>query len=513
MNSFPGVGVPQSPGNSQYLQGTRICVLQPDYSLSAVDYKNYDPHRDLSSLIPEACVDHVYLNKLTTYKQLKELKKQHYAIFVNLCEGYLEWDVPSVDVIYSLELLQLPFTGPNTILYDPEKELMKYVAYTEGINTPAYALVTGVQDLLTETKHLRYPLFVKPSKAGDSLGIDEKSLVQNPEDLALKVQAVIGEYSPLLVEEYISGREFTVMVAANADGKTTTSFKPVEYIFSGKDRFKTYALKTSELHPNANIPVTDPHIERQLRSAADRIFRSFNGVGYARLDFRMDENHQLFFLEINFTCSVFYKDGYEGSADYILKHDGFGQSNFLRHIIREGIERHNRKKKKYVMKGNSIAGYGIYCTEAIDENGLVFKGEEQSQRIVTRRYVDQYWNATERDIFRRYAYPLSKEVFLLWDYDPTGWAPQNHSCDPNTTYKGLNVVALRDIGAGEELTLDYASFLDENMEPFHCNCGSAQCRGLIQGNTNNSVTDRELAMPVEKENLPLTPLTMDSKCP
>ena len=112
--------------------GLKICVLQPDYSTSDVDYKNYDPARDLSHLMPEAQFDHVLLNKLSTYKQLKELKKKNYDVFVNLCEGYLEWNIPSIDVIYFMELLNLPFTGPTSLLYDPPKDLMKYVAYTVG---------------------------------------------------------------------------------------------------------------------------------------------------------------------------------------------------------------------------------------------------------------------------------------------------------------------------------------------------------------------------------------------
>jgi D-alanine-D-alanine ligase-like ATP-grasp enzyme len=93
----------------------------------------------------------------------------------------------------------------------------------------------------------------------------------------------------LLAEEYIAGREFTVLIAANADGKTATTFKPVEFIFPEGFAFKTYALKTSELHPEANIPCNDPVIEKQLREAAEKIFKGFNGAGYARLDFRMDE--------------------------------------------------------------------------------------------------------------------------------------------------------------------------------------------------------------------------------
>ncbi len=469
----------------------KVCVLEPDYSTTNVDYKNYDPPRDLSLLLPNDEVDTVFLNKLTTYKQLKELKKKNYDIFVNLCEGYLEWEVPSIDVIYTLELLQMPFTGPSSLLYDPTKELMKYVAYTEGVKTPAYTLVENLNELEKECSHLQYPLFVKPAKAGDSLGVDEHSLVNNIEELKTKVAEIIDEYGPILIEEYISGREFTVLLAANADGKTSTTFKPVEFIFPEGRKFKTYALKTSELHPEANIPVADEKIDKELRQAAQKIFKSFGGVGYARMDFRMNEKGEIYFLEVNFTCSVFYKDGYEGSADYILKHDGFGKANFLNHIISEGIARHLRSKKSYTMKGNSIAGYGIYANKNITANEVIFNGEERNQRFATRRHIEKNWSVSEKEIFAKYAYPVSNEVYLLWDDNPNGWAPQNHSCNPNTAYQGLNVVALVNINKGEELTLDYASFLDDKMEPFNCQCGATICRKFITGAAHNSVTLRE----------------------
>ncbi|MBL0145960.1 MAG: SET domain-containing protein-lysine N-methyltransferase [Chitinophagaceae bacterium] len=468
----------------------KICVLQPDYSTSNVDYQNYDPPRDLSHLMPEANFTHVALNKLTTYKQLKQLSKQNFDIYVNLCEGYLEWEVPSIDVIYTLELLNLPFTGPTSLLYDPPKELMKYVAYAEGVNTPAYAIIHNEEEVEEECKHLTYPLFVKPAKAGDSLGVDDKSLVNNLQELKQKVSSIIDEYSPILVEEYIAGREFTVMLAANADGKTVTVFKPVEYIFPEGNQFKTYALKTSELHPNANIACTDIELQAKLTASATQIFKSFGGVGYARLDFRVNDKKDIFFLEINFTCSVFYKDGYEGSADYILKHDGL-VSQFLRHIINEGIARHKQEQKKYNIKGNSIAGYGIYANQDILANDLIFNGEGMAQRIITRRFVEQNWDIKERLIFAKYAYPLSKEVYLLWDNNPAEWAPQNHSCNANTGYNGLNVIALTNIKKGEELTLNYASFLDETMQPFNCQCGAPNCSGYITGIINNSVTERE----------------------
>ena len=135
----------------------KICVLLPDYSTSDVDYQNYDPARDVSSLLPNETVHTIFLNKLTTYKQLKDASKKGYDIFVNLCEGYLDWSVPSIDVIYTLELLNLPFTGPNVKLYDPPKELMKYVAYCAGVATPAYQTIHSINEI-GDIK-LSFPLF------------------------------------------------------------------------------------------------------------------------------------------------------------------------------------------------------------------------------------------------------------------------------------------------------------------------------------------------------------------
>jgi D-alanine--D-alanine ligase len=470
----------------------KVCVLLPDYSTSKVDYQYYDPPRDLQVLLPDDEVDTVFLNKLTTYKQLKALSKKGYDIFVNLCEGYLEWEVPSIDVIYFLELLNLPFTGPTALLYDPPKTVMKYVAYCEGIATPNYFLVTELEDIDRSVDNFQFPLFVKPSKAGDSLGVDNNSKVNSVNELTLQCTKLLEEYDELLVEEYIDGREFTVMLAANDDGQTVTTFTPIEYIFSEKYYYKTYALKTSELHTDANIPCNDPKLEQDLRQAAEKIFTGFIGKGYARLDFRVDEKGAIYFLEINFTCSVFYKDGYEGSADYILKMDGFGQQNFLNHIIKEGLYRHKLAQKKYVIKGNSSAGYGIFAKNNIVPNELIFNLEEQPQRIATMPHIEKNWSISQKEIFAKYAYAISNEVFLLWSNDPNDWAPQNHSCDANTAYEGLNVIATRAIQKGEELTLDYSTFLDETMEPFHCACGAENCRGFIKGIPGNSISQQAI---------------------
>jgi D-alanine-D-alanine ligase len=459
----------------------RICVLQPSYEGSACDYRHYDLPRDLSVLLPEHEFHHEFLNKISTFSQIKALQRRGFDIFVNLCEGYRDSDVPSIDVIHALEDLNLPFTGPTSRLYDPSKDLMKLVALSSGVSVPAWQLVGPDDDVLAAATGLRFPLFVKPSAYGDSMGIDEHSLVATPEELQHQVAAKLPEFGRLLVEEYIDGREMTVLVVASPDpAKPPTALAPIEFVFPPGPHFKTYNLKVTQFHPECNVPCTEPDLAERLKAAAVQVFAGFTGEGYARMDFRVDAEGRAFFLEANFTCSVFYPEGFQGSADYILAFDGIGQGGFLRAIIDEGMARHARRQLPYAVK-SSRDGFAMFAARDLPKGAIVFEGEGRPQRIVTRSHVERTWPAADRDVFYRYAYPISSEVFVLWDTEPTGWAPQNHSCDANTEFVGLNLVARRDIRGGEELTVDYATFYDAHMTPFDCGCGSPNCRGRVIG--------------------------------
>ena len=279
------------------------------------------------------------------------------------------------------------------------------------------------------------------------------------------------------------------MLAATADGGVRV-FRPVEYDFADGPRYKTYALKTSALHPNANSPVADDALVAQLGDAATRIFRGFQGVGYARLDFRQHADGTLYFLEINFTCSVFYPEGSEGSADHIVRFDGIGARGFLALIVDEGMARHARGRPLTEVRGDSIAGYGSFAVRGFAAGDVVFPGETKPFNIVTLPYVQRRWSADQLLEFRRYAYPISESVYALWSDSPTAWRPQNHSCMPNTAFSGLDVVALHAIARGAELTLDYGSAVNDLSEPFDCQCGAPNCRRRIVGAAGNSVTRR-----------------------
>lgn len=472
-----------------------VCVLQPSYEKSELlkEYATHDPPRNLSALVPEWSFTHVQLHKATVYRQLKDLKHDGYDIFVNLCEGHLDWDVPSIDVIHALDSLELPYTGPAADRYETRKEMLKVVARYAQVRTPPHAMARSAADVAGAAARLRFPLFVKPGEGGDSFGIDEASLCPDATALGAKAEALLKQYDSILIEEYLNGREFSVLVAADSTNpKVPLGFRPIEYRFPPGERFKTYDLKNAQYHPEANIPVDDPALEAELVDAARRVFLTFGGSGYCRMDFRLDAEGVPSVLDANFTCSVFYPEGYYGTADYILQHDGFGTANFLRHIVKEGLIRHRSLQKPYAVRMKN-GGLGIEARRAIACGEVIFTGEERSQRIVTRRWVEQTWAPSDRETFAKYAYPLSDEVYILWSDNPHEWAPQNHSCDANCAYDGLNVVALREISAGEELTLDYAQFCNELSAGFDCHCGAPNCRGFVTGTASMSVEKRELA--------------------
>ncbi|MET0593719.1 MAG: D-alanine--D-alanine ligase, partial [Polyangiaceae bacterium] len=130
-------------------------------------------------------------------------------IVFNLAEGIRgrnrEAQVPSL-----CELMNIPYTGsdPATLSLCLDKGLGKRLLREQGIETPAFqVLVTGREKL----RPFRFPVIVKPNAEGTSNGITRKSVVDDEAGIRAAARELIDKYDqPALVEEYITGREFTV---------------------------------------------------------------------------------------------------------------------------------------------------------------------------------------------------------------------------------------------------------------------------------------------------------------
>lgn len=70
------------------------------------------------------------------------------------------------------------------------------------------------------------------------------------------------------------------------------------------------------------------------------------------------------------------------------------------------------------------------------------------------------------------------------------WRYLNHSCEPNAWLRGRELVALRDIRTGEDVSFDYNTTEWDMAEPFACHCGSAACLGTVRGFAHLSAAQR-----------------------
>lgn len=447
----------------------RICVLQPD---QAADRETL---ADLAALLPQEQVDVVLLSKATIYRQLKSLKKQGYDIFVNLCRNYLDSDYAAYsEVTRALVDLNLPHTGSALSVYDAPKSMMKSIAFFAGVETAGFVVAETIAQIEQAATELSFPLFVKPLALADGLGIDGRSLVTTYAELVATATEVMATFDAALIEEFVAGREFSVLVVANPeDVCAPLVYSPVEAVFSG------VPFKTAKPESVRYIPCDNHELSDQLRDAAKRVFVEINQGGYACVDFRLDAEGEPLLIDINSPCAVFAANE-NTLADIILQHDAAGRVGFLNQIIAEGIGRHRDRQKKYCMQKSPIATYGIFATQAFAAGDVIVAREATLQSIATLNHVRSHWSAAKQDAFLRYTYVLDEGVMVLRDPNPDQWLVQNHSCNPNTVYRGFDLVATRDIAAGDELTVDFATFRDQNQLEFDCLCGAPNCRGLVR---------------------------------
>jgi len=463
----------------------KICILESAYDSSDSPMKSYDLASSPETYFKGHEIEQHLLHKKTAVRRVTELATQGFDVFVNLCDGSWDEDRAGIEVVQTLERLNIPFTGADNSFYDPTREMMKMVCRYYDVKVPGHLIITELDELKTNTSHLQYPLIVKHPNSYSSIGLTTSSRVENHKQLLEQSQNMIDQFGHAMVEEFIEGREFTVLVAENPeDQDNPVAYEPLEFLFPPGESFKHFDLKWIDYTGMKIKPVVDSSLANQLRYASRSLFHGLNGTGYGRCDLRVNEKGEAYILEINPNCGIFYPPEAEGSADLILLNDERGHEHFVNLILKSASKRVLQRPWKRAFHPDH--GYRILATKDIPKNDLIFKHEEQEHHLVSRSRVENTWSEEKKKWFRQYAWPISDEIYVIWNPNPEEWMPINHSCEPNAWLTGLNVTARKSIPAGDEITLDYATFCNEIMEPFTCNCGADDCRKLIKGSDYRS---------------------------
>ncbi|MBN1967450.1 MAG: hypothetical protein JW910_22540 [Anaerolineae bacterium] len=250
----------------------------------------------------------------------------------NIAEGHFgdgrEAQIPAV-----LEMLRLPYTGSKvlTLALALDKPMTKRVLTYHGLPTPEFQVFDRDDepidaDLLDpdDAEALRFPLFVKPSREGTSMGVSAESIVYSVDQLYEQVERQLRRYKqPILVEHFIKGREITIGMVGNlqtpmarriADHTAPYTlpdglhfFPALEVDIGAYDETEA-GLYTSRMKVEladdfrylCPAPL-DPEFEYQLQLLAAATFRVTGCKDVARVDFRLDEDNdnKPYILEVN----------------------------------------------------------------------------------------------------------------------------------------------------------------------------------------------------------------------
>jgi D-alanine-D-alanine ligase len=244
-------------------------------------------------------------------------------IVFNLMEAFAGVTTFDQNVVSYLELLNMPYTGcnPRGLILARDKALSKKLLAYHRIPVPEFTVVRpGRRPALK--KKLTFPLIVKSLFFEASAGISQASVVENAEQLARRVTFIHEKLgTAAIVEQFIDGRELYVGVVGN---ERLDVFPPWEMSFDKmpENRWKiaTERVKWSTQYQKKHGIMTDKArldatLTDRIVRIAKRAYRALDLNGYARIDFRMDEENRMYVLEANPNPNLAYGEDFAESAE------------------------------------------------------------------------------------------------------------------------------------------------------------------------------------------------------
>ena len=223
---------------------------------------------------------------------------KRWDLVFNICEGMYgvgrEAQVPAL-----LDAYQIPyvFSDPLVLALTLHKGLTKRVVRDVGIPTADFEVVETIEDV--DKVNLSYPLFVKPVAEGTGKGIDSKSKVTSPFHLINACENLLNQFNqPVLVESYLSGREFTVGIVGT--GKNARVVGVMEIVVTDKAPESVYSYTTKEnWHGVVEYPLAKGHDYDMCAQTALRAWQALGCRDGGRIDLKMDNYGIPNFIEVN----------------------------------------------------------------------------------------------------------------------------------------------------------------------------------------------------------------------
>jgi len=233
-------------------------------------------------------------------KQLMNLllEGKRWDLVFNICEGMYgigrEAQVPAI-----LDVFNIPYTFSDTLVsaLTLHKGLTKRVIRDCNIPTADFFIVEHIKQV--DVINLKYPLFVKPIAEGTGKGIGSYSKITQPDQLKSVCAQLLEKYKqPVLVETFVSGREFTVGITGTGEDAQVVGVCEVILKKDAEDHAYSYFNKEN-CEELVIYQVTEEVVAQECKKVALDSWKALLCRDGGRVDLKLDENGVPNFLEVN----------------------------------------------------------------------------------------------------------------------------------------------------------------------------------------------------------------------
>jgi len=279
------------------------------------------------------------------------LRKNQPELVINLVDSIKGVESLASAIPGVLELLDIPYTGADILglSLDTNKFLVKKLLQQNGVPVPNYQLFNAPDDYLDPA--IRFPLISKLNAIHGSVEITQDAVSENEKQLRKRLRYLMRTYrQPVLVEEFISGRELTAIVLHDKKKKVFLAEKIFTHPES-KFVFLTFEDQwLSEMNAAFHyVKYEDPLLREYVKKAFDVT----KMAGYAKFDVRLDQSGRYFFIDTNCNPALGPKE-LDVAISIILDMFGISFNEMLERLILNVMREKSRKERKTPLKENGV---------------------------------------------------------------------------------------------------------------------------------------------------------------
>ena len=242
-----------------------------------------------------------------TQKSLLGLAKLECDLVFNLAESFADDDTADFKITAFLDLLGKKYTGTGShgLMLAQDKAVAKKIFAFHGIHTPTFA--KSYRGRLDFSHDLQFPVIVKPAREDGSIGIEFSAVVNSIRELMERMDWLHANFdSPVLIEEYIDGRELYVAIIGNDKVEALPIIElDLSKLPDGTPRIAAAEVKwgkgTKAYKDTKSAIATDlpEEVVQTLQQTAIAAYQALELRDYGRVDMRLQEDGRVHVIEVN----------------------------------------------------------------------------------------------------------------------------------------------------------------------------------------------------------------------